>query len=668
LTLLFNYSKKESFFYLFKIVKLINIRFISLLNIRRVFLQKFYSMTFSETGLNKNIQKAITDLGFETPTPIQKEVIPYLLETENDLIALAQTGTGKTAAFGMPVIHKIEVERKNPQAIILCPTRELCIQIAKDMESYSKYIKGLKITAVYGGASIQPQIKALKSGTQIVIGTPGRVIDLINRKSLRLNDIEFVILDEADEMLNMGFKDDLDTILAETPNEKQTLLFSATMPKEVMRISKNYMNNPKTIEVASRNEGAENIEHHYYMVQARDRYKALRRICDVNPDIYGIVFCRTRRETAEVADKLMQDGYNADAIHGELSQAQRDNVMGKFRKKKIQLLVATDVAARGIDINDLTHVINYNLPDDNEIYVHRSGRTGRAGKKGISIIIAHSREGRKLKSIEKMIKRDLKLMKIPNGDEICQIQLMRLIDKVVSADVNHQIDNYLPSIEEKLAHLDKSELIKHFVSTEFNRFLSFYKNAPDLNVSGSSNTSRNERGNRKRSERGDRKNKRGERTGHAEEGYTRFFINLGNEKDMQAHNLIGLINEYTRNRNIPVGKIDIMRKFSFFEVSSDFETEVLSGFADATWNGNRVNVEVSQAPGTKSPRGGGNRGGSSRSYSGGGNRKRSNSGSGRDRKGGRSSGASSSRRGSSGGSSSSFKGRFNAAAKRKRRD
>jgi ATP-dependent RNA helicase DeaD len=623
-------------------------------------------MTFSETGLNKNIQKAITDLGFETPTPIQKEVIPYLLETENDLIALAQTGTGKTAAFGMPVIHKIEVERKNPQAIILCPTRELCIQIAKDMESYSKYIKGLKITAVYGGASIQPQIKALKSGTQIVIGTPGRVIDLINRKSLRLNDIEFVILDEADEMLNMGFKDDLDTILAETPNEKQTLLFSATMPKEVMRISKNYMNNPKTIEVASRNEGAENIEHHYYMVQARDRYKALRRICDVNPDIYGIVFCRTRRETAEVADKLMQDGYNADAIHGELSQAQRDNVMGKFRKKKIQLLVATDVAARGIDINDLTHVINYNLPDDNEIYVHRSGRTGRAGKKGISIIIAHSREGRKLKSIEKMIKRDLKLMKIPNGDEICQIQLMRLIDKVVSADVNHQIDNYLPSIEEKLAHLDKSELIKHFVSTEFNRFLSFYKNAPDLNVSGGKGNDRNDR-----NERGDRKGRRGdrrERTGHAEAGHTRFFINLGQEKDMQAHNLIGLINECTRNRNIPVGKIDIMRKFSFFEIPADFETDILSGMVDANWNGNRVNVEVSQAPGTKSPRGGGNRGGSSRSYSGGGNRKRSNSGSGRDRKGGRSSGASSSRRGSSGGSSSSFKGRFNAAAKRKRRD
>jgi ATP-dependent RNA helicase DeaD len=644
----------------------------------RVFLQKIYNMTFSELGLNKNIQKAITDLGFENPTPIQQESIPYLLENKNDLIALAQTGTGKTAAFGLPVLNKIDIERKLPQAIILCPTRELCLQIAKDMDTYAKYTKGLKITAVYGGASIMPQIKSLKSGTQIVVGTPGRVIDLINRKSLKLQDIEFVVLDEADEMLNMGFKDDLDTILAETPSEKQTLLFSATMPKEVMRISKNYMQNPKTIEVASRNEGAANIEHHYYMVNARDRYKALRRICDVNPDIYGIVFCRTRRETAEVADKLMQDGYSADAIHGELSQAQRDHVMGRFRKRKLQLLVATDVAARGIDINELSHVINYNLPDDDEIYVHRSGRTGRAGNKGTSIIIAHSREGRKLKSIERMIKRDLTLMKVPNGDEICQIQLMKLVDKVVTTEVNHQIDKYLPSIEEKLAHLDKEALIKHFVSAEFNRFLSFYKNAPDLNVTGSNNRDRNERsGGRNersggRNERSGGRNERsgGERTGHAEAGYTRFFINLGAEKDLQAHNLIGLINEYTRNRNIPVGKIDIMRKFSFFEAPNDFETDVLSGLSDAVWNGNRVNVEVSQAPGVKSSRGGGIRGGSGRSFSGGGGEKRSNSGGGRDRQGGRSSSRRESSGGgkTSGGSSSSFRGRFNAAAKKTKKD
>ena len=544
-------------------------------------------MTFSEIGLNQNIQKAIADLGFETLTPIQQEAIPYLLENETDLIALAQTGTGKTAAFGLPILHKIEVERKLPQAIILCPTRELCLQISKDMESYSKYIKGLKVTPVYGGASIVPQIQLLKSGTQIIVGTPGRVIDLINRKALRLQDIEFVILDEADEMLNMGFKDDLDIILAETPKEKQTLLFSATMPKEVMRISKTYMFSAKTIEVASRNEGTKNVDHHYYMVNASDRYKALRRICDINPDIYGIVFCRTRRETADIADKLMQDGYNADAIHGELSQAQRDHVMARFRQKKLQMLVATDVAARGLDINDLTHVINYNLPDDNEIYVHRSGRTGRAGKKGISIIIAHSREGRKLKDIERMIKRDLILKKVPNGDEICQIQLMRLVDKVVATEINHQIDRYLPSIEEKLAHLDKEQLIKHFVSTEFNRFLSFYKNAPDLNISVSKNNDSNKRG--------EKNNQKTERTGHAEQGHTRFFINLGKEKDLHAHNLIGLINEYTRNRNIPIGKIDIMRKFSFFEVPSDFATDVLGGLSDANWNGNRVNVEVSQS-------------------------------------------------------------------------
>jgi len=619
-------------------------------------------MIFSETGLNKDIQKAIADLGFETLTPIQQEAIPYLLENETDLIALAQTGTGKTAAFGLPILHKIEIDTRLPQGIILCPTRELCLQISKDMQTYSKYTKGLKVTPVYGGASIVPQIKSLKAGTQIIVGTPGRVIDLITRKSLRLENIEFVILDEADEMLNMGFKDDLDTILAETPEEKQTLLFSATMPKEVMRISKNYMFSPKTIEVAKRNEGAKNVDHHYYMVNARDRYKALRRICDVNADIYGIVFCRTRRETADIANKLMQDGYNADAIHGELSQAQRDHVMGRFRQKKLQILVATDVAARGIDINDLTHVINYNLPDDNEIYVHRSGRTGRAGKKGISIIIAHSREGKKIRDIEKMIKRDLILKKVPDGDKICQIQLMKLVDKVVAAEINHQIDKYLPSIEERLAHLNKEELIKHFVSTEFNRFLSFYKNAPDLNVSGN-----------KKSNSNSKSKKRNKKTGHAETGHTRFFINLGKEKDLQAHNLIGLINEYTRNRNMPIGKIDIMRKFSFFEVPSNFEPDVLKELSHANWNGNKVNVEISQAPGSKSS--GGKSRGKRRDGRGGKiaeDRKRSNNkarniSASRKSPSYRSNGRKNSKNKSSEGRESSFKGRFNAAAKRKRR-
>ena len=619
-------------------------------------------MKFSETGLNKNLQKAITDLGFKTLTPIQEETIPYLLEKEGDLIALAQTGTGKTAAFGLPTLNKVQIDRKLPQAIILCPTRELCLQISKDMDSYSKYIKGLKITPVYGGASIVPQIRSLKSGTQIIVGTPGRVIDLINRKSLKLQNIEFVILDEADEMLNMGFKDDLDTILAETPEQKQTLLFSATMPKEVLRISKNYMSNAKTIEVASRNEGTKNVDHHYYMVNAKDKYNALRRICDINPNIYGIVFCRTRRETADIADKLMQDGYNADAIHGELSQAQRDHVMGKFRQKKIQLLVATDVAARGIDINDLSHVINYNLPDDNEIYVHRSGRTGRAGKKGISIIIAHSREGKKLNDIERMIKRDLILKKVPHGDEICQIQLMKLIDKVVSTEINNQIETYLPSIEEKLAHFDKELLIKHFLSVEFNRFLSFYKNAPDLNISTSKKNHSNKRG--------EKNNRKEKRPGHAEKGHTRFFINLGKEKGLQTHNLIGLINEHTRNRNIPIGKIDIMKRFSFFEVPSDFKTEILSQLTNAKWNGNKINVEVSQVPSSKIPRS---------------RRNRSAGGIGRDRKRNehkswdvkntktrkRRSSKRNIRKGNAGkyteNIDSSFKDRFNAVTKRKRK-
>ena len=530
-------------------------------------------MNFSEIGLNSNILKAITDLGFENPTPIQEQAIPFVLFEETELIALAQTGTGKTAAFGLPVIQKINENKTQTQSIILCPTRELCLQITRELESYSKYFKKLKVTAVYGGANIQTQIRSLNSGSQIVVGTPGRVIDLINRKKLKLKDVEFVVLDEADEMLNMGFKEDLDTILAETPEEKQTLLFSATMPKEVLKITKDYMFSPKRIEVASRNEGAKNVEHHYYMVNAKDRYKALRRLCDVNPNIYGIVFCRTRRETKDVADKLMQDGYNADAIHGDLSQAQRDHVMNRFRKRNLQILVATDVAARGIDINELTHVINYNLPDDNEVYVHRSGRTGRAGNKGVSIIIAHSREKRKLQSIEKMIKKELTLKKVPGGQEICEVQLMSLIDKIVETDVSPHIEQYLNVIEEKLSHLNKEELLKHFVSTEFNRFLSFYKNAQDLNI----NTT---------------KDKSSER--RAENGFTRFFINLGKTHKLEPQNLIGLINEYTRNRNHIIGKIDIMKNFSFFEVEKSAEKEILEGFSDSQWNGYQLTVEISK--------------------------------------------------------------------------
>jgi len=614
-------------------------------------------MTFSEIGLNDEILKAITDLGFETPTPIQQEAIPFVLAEDTDLIALAQTGTGKTAAFGLPVIQKINADKNQTQAIMLCPTRELCLQITKDLETYSKYLKKIKITAVYGGANIQTQIRQLNSGSQIVVGTPGRVIDLINRKKLKLKDVEFVVLDEADEMLNMGFKEDLDTILAETPQEKQTLLFSATMPKEVLKITKEYMFSPKKIEVAKRNEGASTVEHHYYMVNARDRYNALRRICDVNPDIYGIVFCRTRRETKEVADKLMQDGYNADAIHGELSQQQRDHVMGKFRKRNLHILVATDVAARGIDINELSHVINYNLPDDNEIYIHRSGRTGRAGNKGISIIISHSREKRKLFSIEKMLGKELILKKVPGGDEICAIQLLKLIDKIVKTDVSPQIEKHLPIIEEKLSHLDKEELVKHFVSAEFNRFLSFYKNAPDLNITASKG--RDSRDGGRDRDRGRDSGRSGR--GHSDEGFTRFFINLGKTHKCEPQNLIGLVNEFTRNRNLQIGKIDILQGFSFFEVESSAEKEVLEGFEDSQWNGYKLTVEVSKPKNDEGKRRG--KPANSERRGGGGN-SRSNSGSGGSG-GGRRSGFSSNRRSEDGGgerrnsgSEGSFKSRF----------
>ena len=621
-------------------------------------MQKIYNMTFSEIGLNDEILKAITDLGFETPTPIQQEAIPFVLAEDTDLIALAQTGTGKTAAFGLPVIQKINADKNQTQAIMLCPTRELCLQITKDLETYSKYLKKVKITSVYGGANIQTQIRQLNSGSQIVVGTPGRVIDLINRKKLKLKDVEFVVLDEADEMLNMGFKEDLDTILAETPQEKQTLLFSATMPKEVLKITKEYMFSPKKIEVAKRNEGASTVEHHYYMVNARDRYNALRRICDVNPDIYGIVFCRTRRETKEVADKLMQDGYNADAIHGELSQQQRDHVMGKFRKRNLHILVATDVAARGIDINELSHVINYNLPDDNEIYIHRSGRTGRAGNKGISIIISHSREKRKLFSIEKMLGKELILKKVPGGDEICAIQLLKLIDKIVKTDISPQIEKHLPIIEEKLSHLDKEELVKHFVSAEFNRFLSFYKNAPDLNITASKG--RDSRDGGRDRDRGRDSGRSGR--GHSDEGFTRFFINLGKTHKCEPQNLIGLVNEFTRNRNLQIGKIDILQGFSFFEVESSAEKEVLEGFKDSQWNGYKLTVEVSKPKNDEGKRRG--KPANSERRGGGGN-SRSNSGSGGSG-GGRRSGFSSNRRSENGGgerrnsgSEGSFKSRFN---------
>ena len=439
--------------------------------------------SFLSFSLKGELIKAIKELGFNHPTPIQQKVIPHLMSSNQDLIASAQTGTGKTAAFGLPLLDLTVTGGTNVQTLILCPTRELCIQITNDLIKYSKYVKMINILAVYGGAKIEKQIKSLKKGPQIVVGTPGRTKDLIRRKKLFIGNIDRLILDEADEMLSMGFKDDLETIIHATSKKKQILLFSATMTPKVVAVTKKYMRNSLEIAVARVNRAADNVQHIFYMVQAKDRYEVVKRIADMNPDIYGIVFCRTRRETKEVANKLMHDHYNADTIHGDLSQAERDDVMGRFRKRQLQILVATDVAARGLDVEDLTHVINYNLPDDDEIYTHRSGRTGRAGKKGVSIVIIHGREIRKLKDIERTCGISFTKKDVPNGLDICKERLYALIDKIEKVNVNEeQIEPFLPYIYEKLNWLDRKKLIKHFVSTEFNRYLSYYKNSKDINV------------------------------------------------------------------------------------------------------------------------------------------------------------------------------------------
>lgn len=587
-------------------------------------------VTFHEMGLSEEIVQAIDELGFVHPTPVQLQAIPQILGSEKDLIALAQTGTGKTAAFGLPILEKLSVESRTIQAIILCPTRELCLQITKDLENYSKFLGKVAVQPVYGGADAVKQINGLKKNPQIVVGTPGRTLDLIKRGALKINNINWLVLDEADEMLNMGFREDIDSILESTPQEKQTLLFSATMPKEVRRIASEYMHKPEEISIGKTNEGSSDVEHHYYMVRANDRYLVLKRLADINPNVYGIVFCRTRRETKEVADALIQDGYNADALHGDLSQAQRDTVMDKFRRKQLQLLVATDVAARGIDVNELTHVINYNLPDDPEVYVHRSGRTGRAGNKGISIIIAHSREGRKLKELEKLIGKKIEARKVPTGKEIVEKRLFATIDKIENIDVEYsQIEPYMETISKKLEWMDREELLKRFVSLEFTTFLEYYKNAKDLNVTESGREGR------------DRESTRGN-----VRGFTRFFINVGQKQKIKVPNLIGLINETTRKRDIEIGKIEILRNFSFFEADSEHEKLILDSFA-----GGEVEVQIS-TPEKKESRGGDERSSdrkkprsSDRGGSGGGGfRKGSGSG---NRKGGKDSFKSKSKSGSS---------------------
>ncbi|MDP2540789.1 DEAD/DEAH box helicase [Tenacibaculum discolor] len=538
--------------------------------------------TFLDLGLQEPINKALTDLGYEKPTVIQEKAIPQIISSKEDLKAFAQTGTGKTAAFSLPIIELIDQTNVSTQAIILSPTRELAVQIGKNIEDFSKYLPNLKVATVYGGANIDEQIRKLKKGVQIVVGTPGRTVDLIKRRALKLGNVQWLVLDEADEMLNMGFKDELDQVLDATPDSKQTLLFSATFPREVEAIAKNYMTNPVEITSGQKNQGSDNVSHEYYLVNEKTRYPALKRVADLNPDIYGIVFCRTRRETQEVANNLIRDGYNADSLHGDLSQAQRDSVMEKFRKKNIQILVATDVAARGLDVNNLTHVINHKLPDQIENYNHRSGRTGRAGNKGISIALVSKKEQGRLRPIERIIKKQFVHTPIPSGKEICQNQLFHLIDKVHNTEVNtDQIEGFLPGIYEKLEDLTREELIQKFVSLEFNTFLSYYENAADLNNLSSKDNSRGR---------------------SSSENMTRFFINLGRKDRLNPAKLIGLINDQNIGDKIEIGAIDILDTFSFFEIDKNFEKETLDAFAanDPDFNGRSVNIEI-----TKNDRSGG---------------------------------------------------------------
>ena len=535
--------------------------------------------TFEELGVSPEIRKAIEEMGYENPMPVQEEVIPYLLGENNDVVALAQTGTGKTAAFGLPLLQQIDVKNRVPQSLILCPTRELCLQIAGDLNDYSKYIDGLKVLPVYGGSSIDSQIRSLKRGVHIIVATPGRLLDLMERKTVSLSTVHNIVMDEADEMLNMGFTDSINAILADVPKERNTLLFSATMSPEIARISKNYLQNAKEITIGRKNESTSNVKHVAYTVQAKDKYAALKRIVDYYPQIYGIIFCRTRKETQEIADKLMQEGYNADSLHGELSQAQRDAVMQKFRIRNLQLLVATDVAARGLDVDDLTHVINYGLPDDTESYTHRSGRTGRAGKTGTSIAIINLREKGKLREIERIIGKKFIAGEMPTGKQICEKQLIKVIDELEKVKVNEEeITDFMPEIYRKLEWLSKEDLIKRMVSHEFNRFLDYYRDREEIETP----TDIRERNTRDSRERGSRK---------AAPGFTRLFINLGKMDSFFPSELISLLNSNTRGR-IELGRIDLMKNFSFFEVEEKEAQNVVKALNRANWNGRKVSVEV----------------------------------------------------------------------------
>lgn len=542
--------------------------------------------TFEELGVSEEIRKAIDELGFEQPMPVQEEVIPYLLGNRNDVIALAQTGTGKTAAFGIPLLQRINIDSKETQAVVLSPTRELCLQIADDLKDFGKYLPHLHIAAVYGGASIEAQIKQLRRGVQIIVATPGRLIDLMHRGKAKLENVHNVVLDEADEMLNMGFQESITEILTDVPEDRNTLLFSATMSREVERVAKGYLHDYKEIVVGSRNEGAENVNHIYYMVNAKDKYLALKRLVDFYPKIYGIVFCRTKVETQEVADKLIKDGYNAESLHGDLSQQQRDLTMQKFRSHLTQLLVATDVAARGLDVNDLTHVINYGLPDDVENYTHRSGRTGRAGKKGTSLSIIHTRERSKVRNIEKIIGKEFVDGTLPSAEEICKKQLFKTMDSILKTDVDEeQIAPYVADIKRQFEYIDKEDIIKKIVTVTFGRFLDYYKNAPEI-----------EKPSTRRSKGGDGRGSRGEGKGYrersrgprqAEAGFTRLFINLGKTDGFYPGEVMQFINKHVQGRQ-EVGHIDLLQKQSYVEVPEKDAKKVMNALDGLTYKGRKV--------------------------------------------------------------------------------
>ena len=547
--------------------------------------------TFEELGVCEEIRHAIEELGFTQPMPVQEEVIPYLLGNQNDVIALAQTGTGKTAAFGIPVLQRIDTSRKETQALILSPTRELCLQIADDLRDFSKYMDGIHIEAVYGGASIEQQIRSLKKGVQIIVATPGRLIDLMKRGVAKLDDVYNVVLDEADEMLNMGFSESIDAILEGVPTERNTLLFSATMSREIERIAKGYLHDYKEIVVGSRNEGAEHVNHIYYMVNAKDKYLALKRLVDFYPRIFAIIFCRTKIETQEVADKLIRDGYNAESLHGDLSQQQRDLTMQKFRQHTVQLLVATDVAARGLDVDDLTHVINYGLPDDIENYTHRSGRTGRAGKKGTSLSIVHSREKHKIRNIEKEIGKAFEEGKIPSAEEICKKQLYKVMDQIVKADVDEeQIAPFMQDIDRYFEYVDKEDLIKKIVSMEFGKFLAYYADAPEITPVSSGKEKRQQQQREKGS-----KGKKGGEPRQAEAGYRRLFINLGKKDGFYPGELMQFLNKNVRG-HVEVGHIDLLTTQSYFDVPEEEASRVMKYINGQRYKGREVRCNDADEP------------------------------------------------------------------------